>query len=205
MSFSEYACTKAVDWENYTREIKNPNKDPVIVCGSEGEIANDLTFGTANAFEINHSGGAQGKELNFNIWISFELYKSTIWANHALYADDQLRQRVAWALYQIIPIGMPQTFVSFTESYVKYYDVFVKHAFGSYRDVLKEIAYTDVMGEWLDYYNNMSLQYNIDNCDLKIDTIEQCQNTHPDEVSLLSVKLSFSGDVMFYHNTYIQP
>jgi hypothetical protein len=40
------------------------------------------------------------------------------------------------------------------------------------------------MGEWLSFYDNMSLQYNIDKCNLEIQTMEQCANTHPDEVSL---------------------
>lgn len=87
------------------------------------------------------------------------------------------------ALYQIIPIGRPETSAQKTEVWLQYYDIFVRHAFGSYRNILKEIAFTDVMGDWLTFYNNMSLQYNINECDLKTRTLEQCQNTHPDEVS----------------------
>lgn len=87
------------------------------------------------------------------------------------------------ALYQIIPIGTPDTSSTGTEKWLQYYDIFVRHAFGSYRNILKEIAFTDVMGNWLTFYNNMSLQYNVDNCDLNTRTLEQCQNTHPDEVS----------------------
>ncbi len=186
LSFSEFACTEAVDLYDYTHGLKNPNKDPVIVCGTIGEVENDLTFGTANAFDIMHSGGVNVKKLNTAIYLAgeFQAYKNTVWANHAIFGDDQLRQRVAWALYQLIPIGKPDASGSImTEMWLQYYDIFVRHAFGSYRDVLKEIAYTDVMGEWLDYYNNMSLQYNIDNCDLEKETMEQCENTHPDEVS----------------------
>ena len=49
------------------------------------------------------------------------------------------------------------------------------------------------MGEWLDYYDNMSLQYNIDKCDLNVKTLEQCENTHPDEVSgIFRNRFSFS-------------
>ncbi len=101
--------------------------------------------------------------------------KHTIWANHALYDEGQLRQRVAWALYQLIPIGLPNTkSVLSSEAWLQYYDIFVRHAFGSYFDILKKIAYTDVMSGWLTYKDNKSLQQNIDEYDTA---------THPDEVS----------------------
>ena len=44
---------------------------------------------------------------------------------------------------------------------MSYYDVFVRHAFGNYRDVLREIGYTDLMANWLSFLDNKSVQYHI--------------------------------------------
>lgn len=49
-----------------------------------------------------------------------------------------------------------------SEPYTSYYDIFTTNAFGSYFNILKEIAYNDIMSTWLTYYNNMSQQYQID-------------------------------------------
>ena len=40
------------------------------------------------------------------------------------------------------------------ESWLAYYDIFVRHAFGSYRDILHEVSYSPLMGRFLTYLNN---------------------------------------------------
>lgn len=50
----------------------------------------------------------------------------------------------------------------------------MRHAFGNYKDILKEISFTDVMAEWLSFTKNKSLQYNLRKYE---------SETHPDEVS----------------------
>ena len=52
---------------------------------------------------------------------------------------------MAWALYQIVPVGTTGGFVPYTEVYLGYYDIFVRNAFGNYRDVLKEISWNNIM------------------------------------------------------------
>ena len=51
----------------------------------------------------------------------------------ALNAEDQLRQRVAWALSQIFVIGESGLAMHTMEHeiWLSYYDIFVRHAFGS--------------------------------------------------------------------------
>jgi hypothetical protein len=39
--------------------------------------------------------------------------------------------------------------LSDTERWLGFYDIFVRHAFGNYGDVLKETVYSPVIGEWL--------------------------------------------------------
>ena len=73
-------------------------------------------------------------------------------------APDQLRQRVAWALSQIIVVGQPDDERQ-TEVYLNFYDIFVRHAFGNYKDVLKEAAASPVMGEYLTFLKSKSFAF----------------------------------------------
>jgi hypothetical protein len=40
-----------------------------------------------------------------------------------------------------------------------YYDIFVRNAFGSYRDVLREVSYSPMMSDMLTYYESKSSEY----------------------------------------------
>lgn len=62
-----------------------------------------------------------------------------VWTNVALTANDQLRQRVAWALAQIVTLGKGgvERFGE-NEPFLNYYDIFVRNAFGNYRNILRE-------------------------------------------------------------------
>lgn len=46
-----------------------------------------------------------------------------------------------------------------TESLVHFYDILVRNAFGNYRTILKEVAYSPVMGTMANYLNSRSLGY----------------------------------------------
>mgnify|MGYP003315060262 CR=1 FL=1 len=72
----------------------------------------------------------------------------------ALHATDQLRQRVAWALSQIFVVHEQATGEKTTEEHVAFYDIFVRHAFGSLRDVLREISYSPLMARYLTFHGN---------------------------------------------------
>jgi len=82
--------------------------------------------------------------------------KST-WLMIALSAGDQLRQRVAFALSGIISVGR----VGGEDDYSRaaFYDIFVSNAFGNYRDVLQEITFNPMMGDWLTYTGSKSFGY----------------------------------------------
>ena len=96
-------------------------------------------------------------------------------ADLCLKAFDQLRQKMAWNLSQIIAVGLPGsggTFNEVTEHYIAFYDQFVNHAFGNYLDLMKEFSSNVIMAKWLSFQDNKSIQYNI----------EQDGNfNHPDE------------------------
>ncbi len=71
---------------------------------------------------------------------------------NALYGPDQLRQRVAFALHQIIVVsGVEITQPSWMAPYLQTLD---RHAFGNYRQLLYEITLNPAMGNYLDVNGN---------------------------------------------------
>lgn len=68
-------------------------------------------------------------------------------------APDQLRQRVAFALSQIIVISMNKNI--YPEQMVPYMRTLSAHAFGNYRSLLGEVAVSSQMGKYLDLANSV--------------------------------------------------
>jgi len=46
-----------------------------------------------------------------------------------------------------------------TEWFLSYYDIFVRNAFGSYRDILKQVSYNALMAENLSFLGSKSSAY----------------------------------------------
>lgn len=77
------------------------------------------------------------------------------WWEHALYAPDQLRQRVAFGLSQILVIGDSNEMLTNAQySVTSYYDMLVEHAFGNYRDLLEAMSKHAAMGMYLSHIRN---------------------------------------------------
>jgi uncharacterized protein (DUF1800 family) len=68
---------------------------------------------------------------------------------NAFYAPDQLRQRVAFALHQILVVSAASE-VNRPSWLTVYLQALDRNAFGNYRQLLKEISLTPAMGEYLD-------------------------------------------------------
>ena len=58
-----------------------------------------------------------------------------------------------------------------TEHYIAFYDLFVNHAFGNYLDLMRAFSFNVIMGGWLSFKGNKSLQYNL----------EEGKENYPDE------------------------
>lgn len=125
------------------------------VCGSPQEVANDPDMGHLLSFK--HGGSDDiyfDQEYHF-WWNRDRRAKQMIWTMHALYADDQLRQRMAWALSQIYVASVSGLgYSERVEVWVNFYDIFVRNAFGNLRDVLQQVTYSPVMGSYLTYKGN---------------------------------------------------
>ena len=134
----------------------------VEVCGSPGEAANDPTLGHRYFMGLLGNGPAEDP-LTDNRHSLHTLYdqrngKYMVHNNVALNAPDQLRQRVAWALMQTFVIGEEglDAHSEEHEVWLTYYDILVRHAFGSLRDLLREVAYSPMMGSYLTYLGSAS-------------------------------------------------
>jgi len=130
-------------------------------CGSPGEIASQPVKGHQYpALVQEEPARASDDTLDtpyYRAVASRQHTKGTVWVMQALYAADQLRQRMAWALSQIFVTGVPAFGEpQATELWISYYDIFVRNAFGNYRDILKEVTYSPLMGNYLSFIKSWS-------------------------------------------------
>ncbi len=96
--------------------------------------------------------------------INVSRYRYQAWWHNAVTAEDQLRQRMAWALMQIVVVG--QTGSNFNSEVAgktgraqwlgmsNYYDMLLDNSFATYRDVLGKVTFHPIMGVWLSHLRN---------------------------------------------------
>ncbi|MEM9571914.1 MAG: DUF1800 family protein [Pseudomonadota bacterium] len=74
----------------------------------------------------------------------------------AILGDDQLRQRATYALSQILVISSDNDDLvkSDGEGLARYIDILQEGAFGNYRDLLEDVTYSPIMGEYLTFAGN---------------------------------------------------
>jgi uncharacterized protein (DUF1800 family) len=92
--------------------------------------------------------------------------------------EDLLRQRVAYALSQILVTSYNSNLSDRADGIAYYYDVLVEHALGNYQDLLLDVSLHPAMGLYLSHFNNPR---NIDDL-----------NIHPDENYAREVMQLFS-------------
>jgi uncharacterized protein (DUF1800 family) len=78
------------------------------------------------------------------------------WWRSAVQGQDQLRQRMAFALSQILVVsGQGADLIrGSSEAAGSYYDILLNNAFGNYADLLEEITYHPGMGIYLGHFRN---------------------------------------------------
>ena len=82
-------------------------------------------------------------------------YFRHVWWLNSVQGSDQLRQRMAFALSQILVVSDKSADLSDTQfGMASYYDVLSKYAFGNYLDLLKEVTQHPVMGLYLSMLRN---------------------------------------------------
>jgi uncharacterized protein (DUF1800 family) len=79
---------------------------------------------------------------------------AAVWWDVVLAGDDQLRQRVAFALSEILVVSKIGDLSKQAIGLADYYDVLTEHAFGNYRDLLRDVTLHPTMGIYLTMFGN---------------------------------------------------
>lgn len=83
------------------------------------------------------------------------LFRRLAWWQQTMNAEDQLRQRVAYALSQIFVVSdTVDVLVVAPYALSNYYDMLLTHAFGNYRDLLLAVTLHPSMGVYLSHIDN---------------------------------------------------
>ena len=77
-----------------------------------------------------------------------------IWFRNVVNGEDQLRQRVAFALSEILVVSQLGALAQAPFALADYYDVLARNAFGSYRTLLEEVTLHPAMGVYLSMLGN---------------------------------------------------
>jgi len=123
----------------FIKPINNtlPNLDAIY---TEAEALYFANGGTGNYF------GPSDKHFNYAWWTT------------VIEADDQLRQRVAAALSEILVISGNSDLGGMGEGLAAYYDILLEHSFGNYRDLLFDVTMNPSMAYYLTSLNNPKTQ-----------------------------------------------
>ena len=125
-------------------------------CGSRGEVANNNSLGARYLGDSTDRANNQGLD---SIYRYTDMSPTYTWQTVALNANDQLRQRVAWALAQFIVATAEDVNKNNVEPFTNFHDIFVHHAFGNYRDILREISTSPVMASFLTFLGNKAFSW----------------------------------------------
>jgi len=124
---------------NYINELcyaaeQDPNVDPPNMSQEEVDLL--------SAYYLNDFYGPYALHFNF------------AWTHNMIESPDQLRQRVAYALSQILVISGQSDLGEYAETLTTYYDILTHHAFGNFKDLLLEVTLNPAMGLYLSHLNN---------------------------------------------------
>ena len=128
---------------------------------STSDIASVQTLGYAgwisNQFSLPATHHLPLLESNLN-GDPTDPFPSTHWFNawwqNAVTAPDQLRQRVAFALSEIMVVSENSILVNEGDALSYYYDTLLDNSFGNFRTLLKSVTLTPAMGQFLNMQGN---------------------------------------------------
>jgi uncharacterized protein (DUF1800 family) len=104
-----------------------------------------LEYNTVETVKNAHAGGAS------------QSYRLNRWFWQAVYAPDQLRQRMAFALSQIFVVSDQSSAISGDNVPMSaYQDMLAKDSFGYYSTLLNDVTYSPTMGKFLNAYHNVA-------------------------------------------------
>ena len=150
-----------------------PPPPPVVTTSDAFQLLNQATFGAtqAEAQQVIAMGIAgwiddqMQKPASLQLpylrslpppQFPFQLHSDRvdIWFRNAMNEEDQLRQRVAFALSEILVVSQIGGLTNAPFSVGDYYDQLALHAFGNYRDLMEAVTLHPAMGVYLSMLGN---------------------------------------------------
>ena len=122
----------------------------VQALGYAGWISNQFSLPITTHLAIVQANGILGPYQPYPtaLWFSS-------WWQNAVTAPDQLRQRVAFALSEIMVVSQIAPYLgSKSDELAYYYDTLLTNAFGNFRTLLKAVTLTPAMGDYLNMAHN---------------------------------------------------
>jgi uncharacterized protein (DUF1800 family) len=146
---SQFNAPSAYD-SDADAHLTHLQRTQAIAAAMDNTITWVQTHEGAQVFNVEASGNVQH-------------YQMSSWWENALagqpdnpaHGADQLRQRVAYALSQIVVTSSSEKPLNARgESLAHYYDILARNAFGNYRDLLREVTLSPAMGTFLSHRGN---------------------------------------------------
>ena len=147
-----HASSDAANSRFLTQASFGPSPEDMLFVKSHGYrawIENQFTLPASRNLPFilanlsNDPQNPYGSSLFFNSW----------WKN-SITAPDQLRQRAAFALSEILVVSDVGPLNNNGRALADYYDTLLEHGFGNFRDILKQVTLSPAMGVYLDMRGN---------------------------------------------------
>ncbi len=85
----------------------------------------------------------------------YQLQRVELWWDHAVNGEDQLRQRVAFALSELLVVSDQMGKLrNAAFGLAEFYDILTRHSLGNFRDLIEEVTKSPVMGMYLSHLRN---------------------------------------------------
>ena len=126
--------------------------EEVKTLGFEGWIDNQFTLAASPLYPYVFANRVQTDGNGGPTYPGSLLFRA--WWQRAVTAPDQLRQRVAFALSEIVVTSEDGPLDDRADALSSYYDVLLNNAFGNFYNVLEDVTLHPAMGRYLDMLNN---------------------------------------------------
>lgn len=152
---------------------RTPAAEPAISYASAHRFLRQTTFGpiAGDVALVRQAGYSAWIDAQFSRPPSFQLpYMDSLpppqnavegqidrmdaWFRNALLGEDQLRQRVAFALSQVMVVSDRSSLFDTPRGLAWYYDILVRHAFGNFRELMEDVTLSPAMGVYLSMLGN---------------------------------------------------
>jgi uncharacterized protein (DUF1800 family) len=119
-----------------------------------------MTPGVEQALIVNAQPACAAGDVTCNAALFMQNNQGQVYTENAFWqqsltANDQLRQRVAYSLHEMLVISMTGTGVeNMPRGAAHYYDTLGADAFGNFRQLLEDVTLNPMMGQWLAVQGN---------------------------------------------------